>query len=138
MNMNTNFTAESIEATAMHSNTWTLGAFERHAQDGTAPFHIHSRLRFTVLTSSPFRKDQPAGGKGHQIFTCLGWKWLEPKWLMMYEFSPWVTSTLCHDQVIKWAKEKVRVNSDSVMCLGKMHGHSEENEKWKDQISEFQ
>ena len=47
-------------------------------------------------------------------------------------------STLCHDQAIKWAKAKVHVFSDSVCCLGKMHGHSEANENWKNQISIFQ
>ena len=38
--------------------------------------------------------------------------------------------TLCHDQAIKWAKAKVHVYSDSVLCLGKMHRHSEASEKW--------
>ena len=56
---------------------------------------------------------------------------------MIYDFSPWMRSTLCHDQVIKWAKAKVHVYSDSVLCLGKMQSHSEANEKWKDQISVF-
>ena len=32
----------------------------------------------------------------------------------------------------------MHVYSDSVLCLGKMHTHSEANEKWKDQISVFQ
>ena len=52
--------------------------------------------------------------------------------------SPWMRATLCHDQVIKWAKAKVHVHSDSVLCLGKLHSHSEANEKRKDQISAFQ
>ena len=47
-------------------------------------------------------------------------------------------STLCYDQAIKWAKAKARVYSDSVLCLGKMHDHSEANEKWTSQIREFQ
>ena len=47
-------------------------------------------------------------------------------------------STLCYDQAIKWAKAKARVYSDSVLCLGKMHDHSETNEKWTSQIREFQ
>ena len=42
------------------------------------------------------------------------------------DFSPWMRSTLCHDQVIKWAKAKVHVYSDSVLCLGKMHSHRSE------------
>ena len=57
---------------------------------------------------------------------------------MMSDFSLWMRSTLCHDQVIKWAKATVHVYSDSVLCLGKMHSHSEANEKWRDQISVFQ
>ena len=57
---------------------------------------------------------------------------------MIYTFSLWMRSTLCHDQVIKLAKAKVHVYSDSVLCLGKIHDHSEANEKWKSQIREFQ
>ena len=57
---------------------------------------------------------------------------------MIYIFSPWTRSAQCHDQAIKWAKAKVHVYSDSVLCLGKMHSHSEANEKWKSQIKEFQ
>ena len=57
---------------------------------------------------------------------------------MIYIFSLWTRSAQCHDQAIKWAKAKVHVNSDSVLCLGKMHSHSEANEKWKSQIKEFQ
>ena len=57
---------------------------------------------------------------------------------MIYIFSLWTRSAQCHDQTIKWAKAKVHVNSDSVLCLGKMHSHSEANEKWKSQIKEFQ
>ena len=33
---------------------------------------------------------------------------------MMWRFTPWMRSTLCHDQVIKWATAKVYVYSDSV------------------------
>ena len=32
---------------------------------------------------------------------------------MIWNFTPWTRSTLCHDQVIKWAKAKVHVYSDS-------------------------
>ena len=37
---------------------------------------------------------------------------------MMYDFSPWMRMTLCHDQAIRWAKAKVHVYSDSVLRLG--------------------
>ena len=38
---------------------------------------------------------------------------------MMYDFSPWMRMTLCHDLAIRWAKAKIHVYSDSVWCLGK-------------------
>ena len=34
---------------------------------------------------------------------------------MIYDFSFWMRSTLCHDQVIKWAKAKVQVHSN--LCV---------------------
>ena len=57
---------------------------------------------------------------------------------MKHDFSPWIRSTLCHGQIIKWTKAKVHVYSDSVLCLGKLHNHSEANETWRDQFSDFQ
>ena len=42
----------------------------------------------------------------------------------------WTRSTLSHDQVITWTKAKVRVHSDSVLCLEKM---SEANRRWENQ-----
>ena len=33
----------------------------------------------------------------------------------------WTRSTLSHDQVIQWTKAKVRVYSDSLLCLVKMY-----------------
>ena len=53
---------------------------------------------------------------------------------MIHTVSPWRRSTLCHDQAIKRVKAKVHVHADSVLCLGKVHSHSEANEKWKSQI----
>ena len=40
-------------------------------------------------------------------------------------------------EVIKLSRGKSN-SADSVVCLGKLHNHSEANEKWKDQISDFQ
>ena len=37
---------------------------------------------------------------------------------MICDFSPWMSATLCHDQVIKWTKAKKLVFSDSVLVLG--------------------
>ena len=42
-----------------------------------------------------------------------------------------------HYQVIKWAKAKAHVYSDSVLCLVKMQEHSEANQRWKTQLEEF-
>ena len=39
----------------------------------------------------------------------------------------WTRSTLTHDQVTRWTKAKVRVYSDSVLCLAKLSDHSEAN-----------
>ena len=55
-----------------------------------------------------------------------------------WTFAPWMRSTLLHDKVIKWAKGKVHVYSDSVVCLGKMLVHSEADAKWKDLLEDFQ
>ena len=54
-----------------------------------------------------------------------------------WDFPSWMRSTLLHDKVIKWAKAKVHVYPDSVLCLGNMHDHSEANAKWRDQIEDF-
>ena len=47
----------------------------------------------------------------------------------------WTRSSLAHDQAIKWSKAKVRVYSDSVLCLGKwriLQMHIEDEKvKWK-------
>ena len=48
-----------------------------------------------------------------------------------YRLSCWTESTLAHDQVKK-SKAKVRVYSDSALCLGK-----EAEEKWSNQLNEF-
>ena len=42
------------------------------------------------------------------------------------------------DQVIKWRIAKVLVYSDSVLCLGKLSGHSEANRRWEGQVADFQ
>ena len=57
---------------------------------------------------------------------------------MMYDLSPWMRMTLCHDQAIKWATAKAHVYSDSVLCMGRIHEPSEENTKWKELIHYFQ
>ena len=46
-----------------------------------------------------------------------------------WTFSPWMRSTLLHNKIIKWAKAKVHVYSDSVLCLGMMYEHSEGKSK---------
>ena len=44
---------------------------------------------------------------------------------------------ISHDQVTKWAKAKVLVYSDSVLCLGKIQDRSEANRRWEGQVTEF-
>ena len=63
--------------------------------------------------------------------SCRSWSWSRI-------FTPWMRSTLLHDKVIKWAKAKVHVYSDPVLCLGKMQEHAEAKEKWQDQLQYFQ
>ena len=55
-----------------------------------------------------------------------------------WQFAPWMRSTLLHDKVIKLSKAKVHVYSDSVVCLGRMHGHPAAKKKWQDQLRYFQ
>ena len=50
----------------------------------------------------------------------------------------WARSTLAHDQVKSWSKAKVRVYSDSILCLGKMSSGEEAEARWSSQVSEFQ
>ena len=40
-----------------------------------------------------------------------------------WHFTPWMRSILRHDKALQWARAKVHVYSDSVLCLGRMHGH---------------
>ena len=43
----------------------------------------------------------------------------------------WTRSTLYHDPVITWTKARVRVYSDSVLCLGKLSDYLEANQRWE-------
>ena len=49
----------------------------------------------------------------------------------------WTRSVLSHDEVIQWAKAKVRVYSDSVLCLGKVIQSSDAIVKWEGQVEEL-
>ena len=44
-------------------------------------------------------------------------------------------SVLLDDQTIKKTKARVYVYSDSVLCLGKMHGPEDAIKKWNDQVA---
>ena len=57
-------------------------------------------------------------------------------WMAFYSLDE--ISSLLYDKALKWAKAKVHVNSDSVLCQGMLHGHSEAKDKWKDQLQYFQ
>ena len=50
----------------------------------------------------------------------------------------WARSTLAHDQVVRWSTAKVRVYSDSELCLGKMSSGEEAKARWSSQVKEFQ
>ena len=48
----------------------------------------------------------------------------------------WTRSVLSHDQAIKWTKAKVRVYSDSVLCVGQMNESKEAIKRWEGQMEE--
>ena len=56
----------------------------------------------------------------HKLIMELSEEILNVKWLESSSPS-WTRSVLSHDQALKWAKAKVFVYSDSVLCLGMMH-----------------
>ena len=49
----------------------------------------------------------------------------------------WTRSVSSHDQVIRWTKAKVRVYSDSVLCLGMMNDSKDAITKWEGQVEVF-
>ena len=51
--------------------------------------------------------------------------------------TSWTRSVLSHDQVIQWTKAKVRVYSDSVLCLGKVNDGRGAIERWEGQVEEL-
>ena len=55
-------------------------------------------------------------------------EWASPSWTRL---------TLSHDQVVTWTKGRVRVCSDSVLCLGRVSDHSEANRRWENRVEEF-
>ena len=44
---------------------------------------------------------------------------------------------LANDQAMKWAKARVVVYADSVLCLGKMEQSSGAAEKWKGKLDDI-
>ena len=50
----------------------------------------------------------------------------------------WTRSSLAHDQAIESSKAKVRVYSDSVLCLGKKTDLADANRRWEGQVEDFQ
>ena len=51
-----------------------------------------------------------------------------------YSSLSWARSVSSHDQAIKWAKAKVRVYADSVLCAGLMKDSPEATERWRGQV----
>ena len=51
-----------------------------------------------------------------------------------YSSPFWARLVLSHDQAIKWAKAKVCVYADSVLCVGQMKDSPGATERWKGQV----
>ena len=51
-----------------------------------------------------------------------------------YSSPSWATSVLVNDQAIKWAKAKVCVYADSVLCVGQMKDSPGAIKRWKGQV----
>ena len=49
----------------------------------------------------------------------------------------WTRSVFSHDQAIMWTKTKIRVYSDSVLCVGQMNESKEAITRWDCQVEEF-
>ena len=49
----------------------------------------------------------------------------------------WKRSTLSHDQVIQWTVAKVRVYSDSALCMGRCHFKKDAITRWEGLLEEF-
>ena len=54
--------------------------------------------------------------------------------LEYYSSLTWTRSTLANDPAVKWAKAKVYVYADSVLCVGQMKYISGATERWKSQV----
>ena len=51
-----------------------------------------------------------------------------------YSSPSWTRSILANDQAVKWAKAKVCVYADSVLCVGQVTDISGATERWKGQV----
>ena len=51
-----------------------------------------------------------------------------------YSSLSWARSVPANDRLIKWAKAKVCVYADSVLCVGQMKDAPEAVERWKGQV----
>ena len=61
-----------------------------------------------------------------------------PNVTLLESSSPsWTRSVLSHDRAIKWAKAKVCLYADSVLCLGQMNDSKDEIERWEGQVEEL-
>ena len=49
----------------------------------------------------------------------------------------WTRSVLPQDQAIKWAKARVCVYADSVLCLGQMNESKEARTRWEGPVEEL-
>ena len=54
-----------------------------------------------------------------------------------YSSPSWTRSTWANDQAVKWAKAKVCVYADSVLCVGQVKDISGATERWKGQVEDL-
>ena len=54
-----------------------------------------------------------------------------------YSSPSWTRSILANDQAVKWAKAKVCVYANSVLCVGQVKGISGATERWKGQFEDL-
>ena len=54
-----------------------------------------------------------------------------------YSSPSWTRSIIANDQAVKWAKAKVCVYADSVLCFGQVKDISGATERWKSQVEDL-
>ena len=90
-------------------------------------WEIHENVNFEEI-ESPFSTSQKLIMEHSEEI--LNVKWLESS-------SPsWTRSLLSHDQAVKWAKSKVFVCADSLLCLRQINESQEVITRWEGQMED--